>query len=312
MITGNTFYLNFEPALMIWLQRYAGTAGTMLAIAATHLGEEAVLVGVLGFVYWCYDKEFGKYVGVNIVTALVCNPMLKNIALRRRPYFDHPQIKCLKPVKSGADIYDITAQGFSFPSGHSMNSVTVYGSLAMYKKTKVLTAIAIIVPLLVGFSRVMLGVHYPTDVFVGWVMGGLILVVMTRLQRMVKRKWILFLVIFLLSALGIFYCRTTDYFTALGIQGGFFLSVLFEEKYVHFEVTRKPLVCVVRVLCGVLAYLILNTLLKLPFSKDFLESVTMASFLVRALRYALVSFLTIGVYPMAFRLEKKLSKPKAA
>jgi membrane-associated phospholipid phosphatase len=48
--------------------------------------------------------------------------MAKNIALRRRPYFDHESIHILRVVEPEADIYDIAAQGYSFPSGHSTNA----------------------------------------------------------------------------------------------------------------------------------------------------------------------------------------------
>ena len=59
---------------------------------------------------------------------------------------------------------------------------------------------------------------------------------------------------------------------------------------------------VLRVVGGLAVFLVLNTLLKLPFSKDFLESGTGAAFAVRAVRYLIVSFGLIGLYPMAFGL----------
>ena len=80
-----------------------------------------------------------------VLVGITLNPMVKNIFLRRRPYFDHSGIQCLKPVERGADIYDISAQGYSFPSGHSTNGVTLYTSLGRYKKNRVLMIIGIII-----------------------------------------------------------------------------------------------------------------------------------------------------------------------
>ena len=56
---------------------------------------------------------------------------------------------------------------------------------------------------------------------------------------------------------------------------------------------------------GVAVFFGLNTVLKLPFSSDFLNSGTMAAFLVRTVRYALVIFADMGVYPLLFRVTGK-------
>ena len=45
-------------------------------------GEELLLIPVLGFFCWCYDKKLGKLLGRNICAEIVCSPMIKNIALR--------------------------------------------------------------------------------------------------------------------------------------------------------------------------------------------------------------------------------------
>ena len=92
---------------MHWLQVHMNTLTAGFASFATLFGEEPVMVVVLGFVYWCYDKNMGIYLGTNFCMAGLWNPMLKNVFMRRRPYFDHPQVQCLKPVHAGADIYDI-------------------------------------------------------------------------------------------------------------------------------------------------------------------------------------------------------------
>ena len=67
-----------------------------------------------------------------------------------------------------------------------------------------------------------------------------------------------------------------------------------------------------RVLGGVAVFFGLNTLLKLPFSKEFLESGTLAAYLVRTLRYAVVIFVDMGVYPLVFRLTGKVGITKSA
>ena len=210
-MTGTTFYLNFEPILMEWLQSMIDSTGIALASLLTLLGEETLLIAVMGFLYWCYDKEYGKFVGTNMIVSILWNPLLKNIVLRRRPYLDHPNVRCLRPVEADADIHDISAQGYSFPSGHSTNSATLFGSLSAYRRQRVLTVLAFVVPFLVGISRVLLGVHYPTDVLAGWALGAVVVLLVSRLPRRAKRRWLFHLILLLTALPGIFYCKTTDY-----------------------------------------------------------------------------------------------------
>ena len=300
---GNTFYFSFEPALMQWLQNLLGESNAKLISHLSALGEEAILVLVLGFLYWCFNKEYGIYVGTNAALGIVLNPMIKNVALRRRPYMVHGEVKCFRPVDSSGDIYDISLQGYSFPSGHSMNSVIIYGSIVRYAKKRLLTIIAFLIPILVGISRVVVGVHYPTDVLVGWAVGLMVVFLIPPLYDRFGRqkRWMLNLIIFVIAATGFFYCRTTDYFSGLGIMGGFFLGIEFEDRFVKFETTKRPLEIVLRLVGGLVCYLGLNKLLKLPFSAEFLNSPSMASFTIRFFRYFIVLFLLIGVYPYVFR-----------
>ena len=308
-LVGNTFYFQWEVSLIIWLQAHMGSFGTTLASVLSEFGEELVCVVVIGFLYWCYDKRFGRFVGLNILVGLVLNPMIKNIVVRRRPYFDNPEIKCLKPVNKKADLYDIAAQEYSFPSGHSSNAVAVYGSIAAFKKNnKVLTVIGIVLPLLVGISRFCLGVHYPTDVICGWLLGIVIIVAVPWLRKKINNDRVFYCVLLLIGLPGFFYCKSHDFFMGYGMLLGFILADLFERRYVRFENTRNTLRTVLRIAGGVAIFFGLNELCKLPFSTEFLESGAMSSMMIRMVRYTLVIFVDIGVYPMLFKYTGKWFK----
>lgn len=297
---GNTFYLSWEPGLMAALQNLLGEAGAAVAAFVTALGEETVMVAILGYIYWCYDKKFGTYVGTNLMIGLVANPMIKNIFLRYRPYMVHPEVKCLKPVHEG-DLYDPILQGYSFPSGHTSNSSAMYFSLPVYVRKKWLTVIGILLPFLVGLSRVCLGVHYPTDVMAGWLLGAVVVTVMTFLQKKIRIKWKLYLLITLICLPGCFYCTSNDYFTCLGMMLGFFTASLFEEKYVQFENTKDIKKSIIRVVGGLAVFLVANLLLKSVFGLINIEEIT---YLLRVIRYGLLVFLTMGVYPLIFKMKK--------
>jgi len=83
-----------------------------------------------------------------------------------------------RPRPPGADL--IPTAGFSFPSGHALNSTTTYGLLALVVwrtglRRSVRFAVAVVVgvmlPILIGLSRIALDVHYPSDVVGGWLAG---------------------------------------------------------------------------------------------------------------------------------------------
>jgi len=297
---GNIFYFNWEPTLMVWLQNLLGDMGAAIAAYVTMLGEETVMVAILGFIYWCYDKKFGVFVGTNLMVGLVANPMIKNIFLRYRPYMVHSEVKCLKPVHEG-DLYDPLLQGYSFPSGHTSNSSTMYFSLPVYEKKKWLVVLGILMPFLVGLSRVCLGVHYPTDVMAGWLLGAVVVALMSFLQKKIQVKWKLYLLITLLTIPGCFYCTSNDYFTSLGMMLGFFAASLFEEKYVNFDNTKDVKKSIIRVVGGLVVFLLANVVLKTVFNAIAIESLV---YLLRVIRYGLLVFVTMGVYPMMFKYKK--------
>jgi undecaprenyl-diphosphatase len=89
----------------------------------------------------------------------------------------------------------ITHQSWSFPSGHAMNSLVGYGFLAYLllesttdrrARIAILVATTIVVGL-VGFSRLYLGVHYPSDVIAGFLAGGIWLLVCITGYRFAKQ-----------------------------------------------------------------------------------------------------------------------------
>ena len=87
-----------------------------------------------------------------------------------------------RPRPAGNSVHLAEAQGYSFPSAHSATSVAVYATIAFilirasrhgHSRIAIATLAGALV-LAVGFSRVLLGAHYPTDVLAGWTFGALV------------------------------------------------------------------------------------------------------------------------------------------
>ncbi len=106
-----SFSFPWELALMTWLQAHMGPGAVTAAAILSMLGDKALAAAAVLILYWCYNKEHGKALAVNLCAAVTFNSLFKNLALRRRPYCDHPEIRCLRPPEAAADVYDLEAQG---------------------------------------------------------------------------------------------------------------------------------------------------------------------------------------------------------
>ena len=301
---GVDFSMGWEVPFMVWLQELLGEKGGVIGFFSI-FGEELLLTLVFGTLYWGFRKKAGIHVGITLMTSLLWNPLIKNAFCRIRPYIAHSELRCLKPVAKG-DTYDSVIQGFSFPSSHSTAAVTCYGSIARFFKTRWLYIAAGILVLLVGLSRILVGVHYPTDVIGGYLLGIFSIIVIELLEKVIKDRRILYLLLALTAVPGFFYCTTEDFYTCAGLLFGVLPGILFEERFVRFEDARNIIKIIVRVLLGAAVFMGMSEGLKAVF-RLFADS-GKAALLLRTVRYACAAFVAVGVYPMLYkplRLEEK-------
>ena len=135
-----------------------------------------VLVGLAAVGLWLRRRRWQAVMAlVAIAGAAVLSGVLKALVDRARPSVPYPIAH---------------AGGGSFPSGHALTSATalallvvVLGSELPGRARRWLVAIAVVVGLAIGASRVALGVHYPTDVIGGWLVAGLWLAAIRRMLR---------------------------------------------------------------------------------------------------------------------------------
>ena len=305
---GNIFYFQWEVDLITWLQEAMGNAGTIAAKIASFIGGETFSLLLLIVMLFCYKKEAGKRVARTVLTASMWFPMIKNIVLRIRPYMVHEEIKVLQIVEADADPMDILQQGFSLPSGHSATAASLFVSIGRELKKRWMWILAVLLPLVIGVSRFMVGVHYPTDVLTGWTVGLAAVGFNILLEKKVKQEWMRYAILLAISLPGIFWCTSRDYFTALGLLIAAAVAFPYEEKHIGFADTRNVPAMILRCVGAFAIYFALSTLLKLPFSNEFLNNGTLPANLIRTARYAVILFVELAVYPRVFPLFEKIGR----
>lgn len=305
--------MEWEVNLIEWLQKTVGNLNGTFISALGFLGGEMGLLLVVLIVLFCWKKESGKRLALVIAAVNSWLPMIKAVVLRPRPYMEHPdRVRGVADVGNNAPLDDVAAHGYSFPSMHSASVMALFVSLANEVKKKWMWIVSAVIIFLVGLSRSVTGMHYPTDVLAGWALGLICVGICTLLEKKVKNEWIRHLILLASVLPGVFYVRTDDYFTALGLMIGIIAAFHFEDKFVRFSDTRNIWAKILRVAGSLVIYFVLNKLLKMPFSEAFLTGGTLAAFLVRTARYAVIVFVMIGIYPMAFPLFEKIGKKENA
>ena len=141
--------------------------GTWLTVPMSFfsfLGSEQFFLLIAPAVYWCINSQIGLRLGIFLSLSAGVNSVIKILFHTPRPYWYDPRVSALAGESS-----------FGLPSGHSQNAVVVWGSLAASIGKRWLMLVAGIVIFLIGISRIFLGVHFPSDVLAGWVIGILLL-----------------------------------------------------------------------------------------------------------------------------------------
>lgn len=154
--------LEWGIGVILALQSAPGMAGVMHAF--TFGGNEEFFLFILPVLYWCVDASLGMRAAVLLVASNNLNALFKLALHAPRPYWIDLRVAALSRESS-----------YGIPSGHAMNATAIWGFLASRIGRPWAWAGAVLVTFLISLSRLYLGVHFPTDVLAGWVLGGALL-----------------------------------------------------------------------------------------------------------------------------------------
>lgn len=161
--------------LILWIQNIGEWLAAPMS-AISFLGNEEFFLLVLPVIYWCIDPRLGVNIGILLMLSTNLNNSLKLLVHSPRPFWLSTEIQP-RAIETS----------FGIPSGHSQSAAAVWGFLPAYWRKNAVFLLSLTVILLIGFSRLVLGVHFGIDVLAGWLFGGLILLIYLRLREPVLR-----------------------------------------------------------------------------------------------------------------------------
>ncbi len=168
--------IHIDLTIYSFISKYISNNLTSTVKILTNLGSALIVIGIAIIVLIFYkNKRYGLFMSINLVTITLLQLILKSIFARSRP----------------VDINLIEETGYSFPSGHSLTVMAFYGFIIyliyiskLNKKSKIIyISLFSLIILVVGLSRIYLGVHFFTDVLGAFTFAISYLIIYTNIIK---------------------------------------------------------------------------------------------------------------------------------
>lgn len=284
----------------------------------TRLGEETLFIAVALLFFWCVDKRKGYYILYVGLAGTIVNQWLKILCCIPRPWVLDPSFPIVESARAAAT-------GFSFPSGHTQSAAGIGLCVARTSQKKWLRALCVAAVLLVGFSRMYLGVHTLLDVGVSLLAAALLALLLyplffregngrDALPGLLAALLCLalgFLAYMLYAPLRVpaddanVLSGVKNAYTFLGTVSGFALVVFLERRYVHFDTDAVWWAQILKLALGLGLILAVKGGLKQP-----LLALLGGSGFSHSLRYFIAIVIGGGFYPMLFRYLPRRSRSR--
>ena len=168
--------LRFDEAVLRAVNTLATPTLDAAVIGLTQLGGPVGVVvltaGLTGLFWFRNMRRFAAQLMVGVGGAVLLNVLLKTVFQRDRP-----------------QLWEriVTENSYSFPSGHAMaSSALAFSAIVLFWPTKwrwPVLVVSLLYMLVIAFTRLYLGVHYPTDILAGWLVSGAWVAVVATIIR---------------------------------------------------------------------------------------------------------------------------------
>lgn len=230
--------------LLWWFEANRTSFFDTIFSSITRLGEEMSLIAIFCIIFWCVNKKMAYVVGYSFFLSGLIVQGMKILFRVPRPWvYD----ATFEPV--GGSIAAST--GYAFPSGHTQNAAALLGGIGIVLKKNWLKIILYVLALLVGFSRLYLGVHYLEDVLVSLLITFVIVFFVNKFisdEQPSKTKQLLLSGVLALFAVAVIFYATYLYHTGLTVPSqlrdstriagaaiGFAVGMYIEQMHIKFS-----------------------------------------------------------------------------
>lgn len=279
----------------------------------TELGGETVFLIAALVTLWCVDKRRGYYLLSVCFLGTLVNQFLKITCRIPRPWVRDPHFTIVESARA-------EATGYSFPSGHSTNSVGTFGVIATESRRLWVRLTAVALCVLIPLTRLYLGVHTPADVLVGSAIPLFFLVAVRPLIYKEDGKHLprLLLGMLVLAAAFVGYMELFPFpanvdgenlaeavknsYTLLGALLGM-ICVYYADRKLDFPTDAVWYVQLIKVVVGLVIALAVKEGLKAP-----LDAIFQGHMIARAIRYFALVLAAGIVWPLAFPRLSRLGR----
>jgi membrane-associated phospholipid phosphatase len=294
-------------------------------------GNEYFFLLLLPALYWCIEARLGLRVGIILLLSTSLNDALKMVFHAPRPYWVSSEV-----------IGYARETSFGVPSGHAQIAAGVWGMLAVGLRKWWAWVIVILLILLIGVSRLYLGVHFLQDVVAGWIIGALLLLLVLGVWKpvvgwckkvspgqQILLSFLSSLVFILISLVPFLWLKNTNWqapppwaqyaqeavtlsgsFTTAGTFFGLLAGLIWLSNRGGFDARGTPGERILRYLLGLLGVLLFYFGLKILFGIISPDSEAVLPYILRYIRYVLVGAWVSAGAPWIF-IKLKLARVAA-
>lgn len=303
-------------ALLYLLEKIRMPGLNEFFLTVTKLGEETAFLVIALIVFWCIDKRRGYFVMAVGFFGTLASQFLKILCRVPRPWVLDPDFTILEQAREAAG-------GYSFPSGHTQTAVGTFGAVAATDKKKWIQLVCVLAAVLVGVSRMYIGVHTLQDVLVGALLSAVFILLLypAMMKNEGRGTLAVIAVLTLLCAAYLLFMELYPFpadtdeenlasalknaYTLIGCMAGMLIVYPVERKWVRFSVDAVWWAQLLKIAGGLAVVLLVKEGLR-----SQLEALFAGHLAARTVRYCLI-VLTAGLlWPMTFRFFSKLGRKK--
>ena len=240
------------------------------------------LIILVTLIYWTYDKKKGEQLAFSLIftTAFSCG--IKGVFRTSRPYtYDG-----IRGVNTNS------APGYSFPSADTSAAAASATTIASWTEKPVIKFFLAVFVLIIGFTRMYFGLHFPIDVLGGLIIGCGVAFGIKKIFSVFYAPILVGFISTLILIPFMFFDPQPDYFKTFGLMVGAFCGIFIEHNFVNFDYKISRGKKAARFLIGIVCLIVLSIL-----PKHFLPQ---TNFFV-ALEKFLLTFFAVGIYPAIFK-----------